>query len=196
MISSTTHNEKDLLQRIAAGDEAAFSILFQLYHQQLGDYIYSLTGSLSIAEEIVQEVFVKCWTKRQLLRNVESVRSYIFRLSRNHTLNSLRQVAREKASRNAWIHSAASVPEEEGIFNETHFRLIDEAIDQLPPQQRKAYLLSRKEGLMYEEIARQMEISRETVKRHLQLALRFIMRYVRQHAEVPCTFIGGLTVLL
>lgn len=189
------YNEKELLERIAAGDEAAFSVLFYTYHQQLGDYIFRLTRSLATAEEIVQEVFVKLWTKKHLLKEVNNIQSYIYRLSRNHTLNSLRQLAKERAGKDAWIRDAGPL-EEDPVYNEQYFRLIDEAISKLPPQQQKAWLLSRKEGLMHEEIAHEMHISRETVKRHIQLALRFIMSYVRQHAEIPCTVAGTLTVLL
>ena len=176
------YDEKVLLRRIAAGSEAAFSQLFHHWHQRLGEYIFRLTGSASIAEEIVQEVFVTIWTKRELLQDIDKVQGYIYRLSRNRTLNNLRNRARERARNSEWV--AISDNTFNTADNENYYQLIDEAITQLPPQQKRAWQLSRREGLMYEDIARQMQLSRETVKRHIQLAVRSIMSYVRQHAEL------------
>jgi RNA polymerase sigma-70 factor (family 1) len=193
LLPELPYDEKILLQKIAAGDETAFTSLFNHWHQQLGDYIVRLTGSLPIAEEIVQEVFVTIWTKRELLHNVENAGSYIYRLCRNKTLNQLRNIARERVRNAAWIklsEQSCGDPDQE-IF----FRLIDEAIAKLPPQQQKAWILSRREGLMYEEVARQMQLSRETVKRHLQLSVRFISNYVKQHAEMPTSAIVLYTLL-
>ncbi len=78
---------------------------------------------------------------------------------------------------------------------EIFFRLIDEAVSKLPPQQQKAWILSRREGLMYEEVATQMQLSRETVKRHIQLSVRFITNYVKQHAELHTSAIVLYTLL-
>lgn len=173
----------------------AFTHLFHTYHQQLGEYICRITGSITAAEEIVQEAFVKIWTKRHLLNDVENIKSYLYRLCRNQTLNNLRQLAKERANQHEWVQTAGSVMEDE-LNKETYFRLIDEAVTKLPPQQQKAYLLSRSEDLTYEEIANRMNISRDTVKKHLQLAVRFIMNYVRQHAGMPVIAIGIFSSLV
>lgn len=175
---------------IAAGDESAFTVLFNTWHQRLGDYIFRLTRSHSIAQEIVQEVFVTVWNKRALLQNIDNAGGYIYRLSRNKTLNSLRNLSRERARNAQWV--SISAEHDPGVYNESMYQLLDEAIEKLPPQQKKAWTLSRREGLMYEEIAAQMQLSRETVKRHIHLAIHFIMNYVKQHAELHMT----TTVLL
>lgn len=188
------YDEKELLRRIAAGSEAAFSQLFNDWHQRLGEYIYRITGSVSISEEIVQEVFVAIWTKRELLQDIDNVQSYIYRLSRNRTLNSLRNRARERARHTEWV--AISENPTGSADNEMYYQLIDQAISQLPPQQQKAWQLSRREGLMYEEIAGKMQLSRETVKRHIQLAIRSIMSYVKQHAELHAVILTLTSILL
>ncbi|MGN8039022.1 RNA polymerase sigma-70 factor [Chitinophaga sp. 22321] len=180
---------------MAAGDEAAFAHLFHTYHQQLGDYICRITGSITAAEEIVQDAFVKIWTKRHLLSEVDNIRSYLYRLCRNQTLNALRQLAKEKANQNEWRRNTEGIADE-GIDKESYLRLIDEAVAKLPPQQQKAYLLSRKHDLTHEEIAHQMSISRGTVKKHIQLAVKFITDYVRQHAGMPVIALGIFCDLL
>lgn len=190
MPETLPYSEKELLHRIAAGDENAFTALFNAWHQQLGDYIFRLTRSHSLAQEIVQEVFVTLWSKRELLHNIYNAGGYIYRLSRNKTLNSLRNLSRERVRNAQWASISAGT--DSGMYNEGMYQLIDEAIEKLPPQQKKAWTLSRREGLMYEEIAAQMQLSRETVKRHIHLAIHFIMNYVKQHAELHMT----TTVLL
>lgn len=179
---------------IAAGNETAFTSLFNHWHQRLGAYVFRLTGSMLMAEEIVQEVFVTIWSKRELLEKVDNAGAWIFRLCRNKTLNSLRQTAREKVRNAEWMSLSAITNNEPNL--EQFFSLIDEAVEKLPPQQQRAWLLSRRDGLMYEEVAMQMQLSRETVKRHIQLSIRFITNYVKQHAELHTATAAVLYTML
>jgi len=184
--TDTQYNERELLVKTAAGDEAAFTQLFYAYHNKLGEYIMRLTESVETTQEIVLDVFVKVWTKRESLATVERFGPYIYVLSRNHTLNCLRQLSRERMKTKQVVENIeasyrtadpleASVPD--------YYNLIDQAIEELPPQQQKAYILSRHERLKYEEIAQRMNISKETVKTYLKLAIRFITGYVRSHRD-------------
>jgi RNA polymerase sigma-70 factor (ECF subfamily) len=182
----THHTDKDLLAQVAMGNENAFATLFHAYHQELADYIFLLTRSMPFTEEIVQDAFTKIWVHRERLAMVSNFRSYLFTISRNHTFNCLRGIAREAVHRKEWtIHF---IREAENVTGDNHaerllyYKLIDEAVAQLPPQQQKSYLLSRQKGLGHEEIASQLHLSRETVKRHISLALRAISAYVRSHA--------------
>src|ERR1700753_617151 len=90
LLRHSKHNEKQLLLRIAAGDAAAFSALFYTYHQTLAAYILRLTKSPIIAEEIVQDTFIKLWEKRSQLATVDNFHAYLFTISRNHTFNCMR----------------------------------------------------------------------------------------------------------
>lgn len=186
MHTYTEHTEKELLIRIAAGDEVAFTQLFYAYHNRLGAYIMRLTESAETAQEIVQDVFLKIWMKRECLATVERFGPYIYVLSRNHTLNCLRQIAREQTRNRQFAenikesHETSDLPE---VPAPDYYILIDQAVDELPPQQQKAYILSRQERLKYDEIAQRMNISRETVKTYLKLAIRFITSYVRTHGD-------------
>lgn len=194
MLLELPYDEKILLQRIATGDETAFTTVFNHWHQQLGDYVFRLTGSVSFAEEIVQEAFVTLWTKRELLKEVDNIGAYIYRLCKNRTLNQLRNLARERLRNASWVNITEQ--SSGGPDLEPFFQLIEEAVTKLPPQQQKAWILNRREGLMYEEVARQMQLSRETVKRHIQLSGRFISNYVKQHAELHTATAAVLYTLL
>jgi RNA polymerase sigma-70 factor (family 1) len=191
LLSHSQHNEKELLLRTSTGDPTAFSILFYRYHQELAVYILRLTRSLSLTEEIVQETFLKLWIKREQLAEVHDFRSWLFTVSRNHTFNCMRDLAKKAVQQRVWISEALrhQVPADEAPDREYYYSLIEEAVDHLSPQQQKIYLLSRRDGLKYEEIADQLQLSRNTVKRHMSLALHTIVSYVRARAPRALPFI-------
>lgn len=187
------YNELFLLEKVAKGDEQAFALLFYEFHQELGSYVFRLTKSLPVSEEIVQDVFVKVWTKRDQLKDVKNFRAFLFTVARNQTFNSLRDEARKALLNQEW-YSDLSFSEEQGYGpdRERMFDLIDEAISLLPPQQKKAWQLSREDGMKHEEIADRLHLSRETVKRHISLAIASITRHVKNQAD---TVLGVLYLL-
>lgn len=175
--------EKELLQNIANGDEIAFRVIYDRYHQFLGSYIYQLTRSMSETEEIVQDVFLKLWMTREALNSVENLTSYLFIISKNQALNAIARRMREKAQTKEWQKEQKTNPvtnEEQDI----RYSLIDKAISRLPVQQKKVFILSRHERLTYAEIAKELGISRETVKTYLQLATASITKYIHEHMEL------------
>lgn len=194
MQTATLHNEKEWLMLAAQGDEAAFTRLFYAYHNKLGAYILRLTESHEITEEIVQEVFIKIWTNREKLSAVNRFGSYLYVLSRNHTLNRLRQLAKKRIKERELSEKLKRANEANNSIEPApdYYQLLDIAVEKLPPQQKKAYIYSRRERLKYEEIASRMNISRETVKKYLQLATRSVANYVRTHADMLMVIIFAL----
>jgi len=178
------NNEKELLLNVASGNEHAFRSLFNLYHQQLGKYIFQLTENMELAEEVVQDVFLKIWIKRQALADIQNFKAYLFVISKNHALNCLRKQAKE------WLQEKELQRPDYTSFmiNEgenPYYIWLDEAIDQLPPQQQKIYLLSRHEQLKYTEIAAHLNLSKETVKKYLQIANSSITQYMHSKLVPP-----------
>ncbi|CAL1516439.1 RNA polymerase sigma-70 factor [Chitinophaga sp. MM2321] len=177
------HNEYVLLELVAKGDQQAFEDLFHAYHQQLAEYIFRLTESQEMTEDIVQDVFIKLWMKRETLPGLNNFIHYLFILSRNHTFNCLRKKANQEVRHREWARQF----EEETYMNTApendYSTLIETAVSKLPPQQQKVYLLSRHQRLKHEEIAAQLGISAETSKKHIKLALRAITQYVHQHMD-------------
>ena len=169
-------NEAELLALVAKGEERAFTELFDAYYRQLGEYVYKLTESIEVTEEIVQDVFIKIWLKREALPELDNFSYYLFILSKNQTLNHLRKKANDKVRQLEWLkqfEEEAYMPDDTPVIEE-YRSLIDGAIEKLPPQQKKVYKMSREERLKHEEIAKILNISPETVKKHIKLALRFI----------------------
>lgn len=181
-------NETELLRQIAAGNEHAFSELFYGYHNQLGVYVQMLTGSKVMTQEIVQDVFVKIWLNREALDKVEKFTSYLFILTRNYTLNCIRKSAKEQLRISTEdidsIKEELEEMEEKSLLDDPEYiSLVERAVAQLPPQQQKVFRL-RQQGLKNPEIARQMEISTDSVKKYQQWALKTVAEFVKAHAAL------------
>lgn len=178
------YDEKTLLLKVSAGDERAFCALFDQYHRLLATHIMRITRSQELTEEIVQDVFLKIWMSRETLSEIHDLRAYLYTVSKNHALNGLKKAAKERVILNdkdlEFAEKSFSVSEPE---EPDHYDLIDEAIDRLPPRQQKVYLLSRHERKKYSEIADMLGLSRETVKKYLQLATESISAYVLEKVK-------------
>jgi len=181
--------DKNLCLQVSLGNEQAFKQLFNTYHQQLGAYILRLTHSTELAEEIVLDVFLKIWMNRESLREIQNFKAYLFVVSKNHTLNALKKVVKERMlQKEPQEHYTKQVLAEVDLNQ--YYSLLDEAIDHLPPQQQKIYLLSRHKRLKYSEIAEKLGLSHETVKKYLQIATASITTYVNANLAAGLILLG------
>lgn len=179
-------NETELLVKIAGGDQYAFTILFNHYERFVFTFARSLTHSEQLAIDIVQESFLKVWEKRNRLVEVEQFSAYLNRLVRNHTFNVLRNISRQVNS-SAQLDAAADVVEQSTSnqldYNET-LRIVNEAVEDLTAQQKQAFRLCHQQGLKYEEAAKQMNISPQTINVHMKIALKRVREHLKRHAIV------------
>lgn len=185
MQKNIPYQEQEVLLRISDGDEIAFAQLVNQYSDLLGSYIFKLTHSREQAEEISQDVFLKIWMSRESLAEIKNFRVWLYVVSKNQALNALRKIIQERIKQSEWQECLTSdVLENSNDWKEQQLGLIDQAIAQLPPQQKRAYLLSRKKGLKHKEIAREMGLSQQTVKKYIQISVQTITKYVETHIEL------------
>lgn len=139
-----------------------------------------LTHSEFLAEEITQDVFLKIWMKKEQLAGIEYFNAWLKTVAHNVAVNKLRRIAQEKLilERIAKETEHSSNHTENTVISQEYERILKEAIAQLPPQQQKVYLMSRQQGLKYEEIARELQISIHTVKEHMKKSLKSIRVYL------------------
>ena len=185
MTSSLPFNEKTLLTQVAEGDEKAFSILFDRYWDNIYGVAFAFTKSTMIAEEMVQDIFLKIWLKRDLLNSVQKFDAYLFMVAKNHIYNELRKKIKEEPFTDHIINyfrEKGDSPEQQMIFKESK-QLVNIAIKKLPPQQQLIYRLSREQGKSQEEIADKLQISKNTVKSHMNKALQSIRQYLLQYSD-------------
>ncbi|RYE26946.1 MAG: RNA polymerase sigma-70 factor [Sphingobacteriaceae bacterium] len=189
---SSFENEKELLLQVSAGNEFAFRKLFNLHHQKLGAYILRLTDNHELAEEVVQDVFLKIWLNRKALEKVQNFNAYLFTVSKNHALNCLRQQSKEWLQQKKWFTEQEEFTETDAI---NYYNLLDKAIDRLPKQQQKIYLLSRHERLKYGEIATKLNLSKETVKKYLKIANHSITSFLIAQHLLPLLLLTAINFL-
>lgn len=176
------YEKTELLPRIAVGDEQAFKSLFDLYKGRVMVYALKLSKNRYVAEEILQEIFLKLWTNRIQLPEVQNIGTYIFVMVKNRTLDHLRKIANESRLFNEVWHTISEEQELSGLLDvKDSMRLIEKAVGQLSPQKQKIFYLSRSEGLSHRQIAEKCSLSESTVKNHLVETLRHIRLFLQQH---------------
>ncbi len=179
------YDEKNLLAQVATGDEKAFRRLFNQYWDNIYSVAFVFTKSTVLAEEIVQDVFMKLWQKKEQLPGIENFEGWLFTIARNHILNELRKKITVQSFREdleQYFLETSSQPDEALLLKESE-QLISKAVDQLHPQQKKIFIMMRREGLSQKEIADKLNLSRLTVKTHMHLAIKSIRQYLQKHSS-------------
>ncbi len=178
------HNEKALLLQVGEGDEAAFRVLYDRYRKKIYVLGLFLTKSESLAQELVQDVFLKIWEKREQLRDIDYFNSWLRTIARNTATNYLRARAMEKLGINRIpVHESSSCFTENDAADREYSLLLQTAVRQLPPQQQKVYMLHRQQGQCHEAIAKQLNISVLTSKKYMKLALRSIRMFLERRMD-------------
>ncbi len=186
-LTNTIENHT-LLLKLKNGEVAAFEEIYNQYRNKIYSYALKLCKSTVTAEEIVQEVFIKIWQKREQLNPELSFAAYLKKIALNQVLNHLKKVAREKTLQDelfAYISTIKNSTDEKLLEKEL-LSTYEEAISQLPPQKKIIYQLSRNEELSHEEIAEKLQISKNTVKNHMVEATKFIRNYVSKNGSIIC----------
>lgn len=178
----STYTDKELLLQVVEGDETAFRHLYLQWHQLLAGYVFRITESRELTEEIVQDVFMNIWTMRQTLAKINNFKYYLLVVSRNKAFDVLKKQLKEQKLKQIWEKENISVfPITVDDAEISRYSLLDQAIDNLPPRQKEVYLLFHHERVTYKEIANRLGISNESVKTHLKLAKKAISAFMGQH---------------
>lgn len=171
---------RSILSKIAENDEMAFRKLFEIYSDNVFGFVFKLTHSKTLSEEAVQDVFMKIWINRETLNSIQFFPAYLLTIAKNHALNTLRRLALEEKAKHLLEKEMPYEHEtgEQFVYHE-HMAVLQQAVAKLPPQQQLVYKLCHREGLKYDEVAQQLNISRLTVKTHMQKALRAIKTHLQ-----------------
>lgn len=169
--------DQEIILKIRAGDEAAFERAFRLYAKPLHAYGYTLLNNNHVAEEMIQDLFLKIWEQRGALQIHTSLKAYLYRSMHNDCMNHLRHL---KVKKNYEV----VVNKEEGSFkqyqpvNRLEVKEIQQklrnGLNKLPEACRTVFQLSRFEHLTYKEIASQLGISVKTVENQMGKAFKFL----------------------
>ncbi|MDF2850013.1 MAG: hypothetical protein K0S31_698 [Sphingobacterium multivorum] len=169
-----------LLQRVADGDHDAFQELFDIYRPNIYTTALRVAGNEWIAEDIVQDTFVKVWLNRDQLTAIDNFEAWLFILAKNITLNLLKKQDSYKKYAHEEAKSALLrvYPEADYLVQDKEFQaLLNEAISRLSKKQKETYLLIKEKHMKRNEAASLLNVSPETVKWNLDQAMRNIRAY-------------------
>ena len=183
-----TDREHLLLNQLAEGDERAFDALFHLHW----DYVYSaammLMKSSVLANDVAQDTFLALWRNRERLRGIENLKGFL----RTHVKFLVHKRFRRMKTEDAYLRylQQANAASNENIEQEEYIGLkqletsIQEGIAKLPPQQQRAFKLSREQGLTHEQISALMGVSKKTVKDYIVRTIAFLRPFLKRYSSI------------
>jgi RNA polymerase sigma-70 factor (family 1) len=176
------YEETKLISLLNEGSEYAFQLIYDRYRNRIYKLAVKYLSSPVLAQEIVQDVFLKLWFERATIRKEYPVESWLVTVAKNMLINQLKKLARDWKAADS-LHAIEPVAENpifDKLKEKEYQGLLMEAIAGLSDKQRAVYLLSREEGMSYLRIAETLNISPLTVKTHMARALEHIRSFLTE----------------
>ncbi|HEY4482454.1 MAG TPA: RNA polymerase sigma-70 factor [Candidatus Brocadiaceae bacterium] len=186
MSNASQYDEKALLERVAVGDRKAFTDLYSNHVNGLYRFIYLFTKSKEETEEILQDVFVRIWEKKERLAEVQSFKNYLFKAAKNKLISHVRhlQIKDRVLSEIRRSRSNSSETTYDQVDYKEYYDIVQRAIDKLPPKRKLIFRLNTENGLSQDEIADKLKVSKSFVQKQLYKAYDFVRQYLSKHGQL------------
>ncbi|MEO8823916.1 MAG: RNA polymerase sigma-70 factor [Ginsengibacter sp.] len=189
-VNFTEDNQRKLLHQISLGDQLSFRQCYHHFYKNLLQFAFVLTRNKEVAEELVEDVFIKFWKNKKTAENIRNVKVYLYTATKNTCLNYLSSKAHKNITEpfdaiNIEFASPLS-PDQILIYRET-FAKIKSAIETLPPRCKMIFKLIREDGLKYKEVADILNLSTNTVEAQMTIAIRRIAFIIKEEFEKTAT---------
>ena len=187
-----TYEEAKLISLLAKDSEYAFQLIYDRYRNRIYHTAIHYLKSPVLAQETVQDVFLKLWLERKNLNPKQPIEAWLYTVAKNNLLNRLKRIANEwKALHQLQLSSPKSDNSSGDKVEDSQYQqLLQQALLELPAQQQKVFYLARQEQLTYMEIGEKLGISPLTVKTHMARALNHIKTYFAAHGETFFWFLA------
>ncbi len=164
------------IERLIEGDQLVFKMIYDHYSQRIFRYAFNFVKDEAWAEEIVQDTFLKLWNARLGLDPAGDIWLYLYVLCKRLCLSRLREINRTKSLQERFLMTIENIDtqQEENVVTRDLESFITRVVEHLPYRQKEIFRLSRYEGFTHKEIAEKLNISVNTVKNHMVLALKEI----------------------
>ncbi|CAM3448850.1 RNA polymerase sigma factor [Flavobacterium chungbukense] len=189
MAQNSNIDEKKLLLELSQGSELAFTTIYNQYKNSVYSTALRITKSKILSEEAVQDIFLKIWQNKENLIAIDNFENYIYIISRNHLFNSIKKIAREtNIITEINPKDTSFIDTDSNIKDEQYTTILNQIVEQLPPQQQKVYNMAKRDGLSHQKIGEDLGISTETVKKHMAQALKFIRHKISPYMNLFMSF--------
>lgn len=171
------NNEIFLLKRLREGDEKAYIYLVNHYSKRLFGYAVSLTKNHTMAEDILQNIFLKCWEQRHKLHIKTSLQNYLYRSVYNEFINQYKKSKSTQVIEQTYFDTLYKITTDPNDhLMETQLLELKREIQNLPKKCRETFQLSRNEGLTNVEISNHLNVSIKTVEAHIAKAFHILRK--------------------
>ena len=188
MSLNSNSDQSKLLYELSQGNELAFTKLYNEYKNVVFSTALKITKSRILAEEVVQDVFLKIWQNHENLAEITNIENYLFIISRNHIFDMIKKIARDTSLVVDSNYKNTSTNDTEDAIKDDQYNIIlNKIVVQLPPQQQKIYKMAKWDGLSHQKIGEDLGISTETVKKHMAQALKFVRTKISPYMNMFMT---------
>ena len=186
MFSTQSKSDQELVDLLKKDDELAFEIIYKRYGESLAGFTASKLYNIEDSRDVVHDLFIKLWEERHQLEITGNLKSYLFAAVRYRIIDKIRKnITREEYS--AMVQALANnhTPSfEDQLAAKELQQTINEALNTLSPKTKQIYQLSRVEHKTVTEIASLLNLSEQTVKNQLTMALNHLRATLRNSAAI------------
>lgn len=180
-----------LIVKLSLGNVDAFTELYDVYSRQLYRNLYRLVKDEFVAEELLQDLFLKIWEHREKIDPEKSFKSFLYKVAENLVYTHYRKLAKDKRMVDKLTlvpNDFTPDPEEIMIRKEGH-NLLRMAIENLSPQRKQIYTLCKLEGKSYDEVSTELGISPSTIQDHIVKGNKAVKKFLNLHRDIAVVLI-------
>ena len=180
------------IEALKLGDSKAYTILVDIYHHKLCIYADSLINDQKAAEDIVQNVFIRTWKKRDQLKSDFEIKSFLYKSVYNEFIDEYRKQKMVVPLEKKYIDALTTFVENEDEYGlEQKIKLVKGEIQKLPPKCKEIFMLSKQDGLTNLEIAEYKEVSIKSVEAHITKAFNILRESIGDEVHIVMFLIFG-----
>ena len=187
MYIKALEEEEVVIQRLQAGDEKSFALVYNHYYSSVQAQVLHILHSPEMTEDVTQEIFIRIWENREKLSEVRSFKSYLFITARNYTLNVLKSASRSEAAMGEiirYLDKYRNTTQDQVQDNE-YLRFINRQLEALPPRSREIFNMCRVQSKTYNEVAAELGISRDAVKSRMVHVMKTLRSSIEKETGLP-----------
>ena len=176
MLDQGKYEEGKLVSLLAEDSEYAFQLIYDRHRNRIYKTATRFLKSPILAQEVVQDVFLKLWFSRKNLNTNQPIEAWLQTVAKNNIINRLKKISNEWKAMNElpFITESQTNATANTVQDIEYTSILNDAINSLPEQQKKAFLMSRTDNLTYIQIGEKLQLSPLTVKTHISRALSHI----------------------